>query len=373
MTRFLLAVCFCLIAATMNAPADSAKSTAKPNGPADKPVRVAIVGFVHGHGVGILRELVKNADIEVVGIADPNQDIRDAAAKLAPGVPLFDDYHKLLDQKKPDVAWSFVPNNRHLEVTLECAKRGINVVFEKPMAASFDQARQMLQLAREHHIKLMINYQMAWWPENYTAHDLAESGELGKVWRVRAVVGHGGPANDDPSDRVSQRFWEWLNDENQGGGALLDFTCYGAVWLRWYLGLPKTVYAITTHTRPEEYKTNTNATVLASFPNNGVGIIEGSWDLPRSFQDVEVFGNKGSVSMSRLKVDEVLGYDRKQVSIAKLPPERNDPVSYLISRIRSNQPVQGMVSAEFNVDVMEIVDAARRSAESGRPVSLPLK
>ncbi|HEY6330033.1 MAG TPA: Gfo/Idh/MocA family oxidoreductase [Blastocatellia bacterium] len=339
----------------------------------DGKLRVAIVGFVHGHGVGILRELLSNADVEVVGVADAHPDIRDAAAKIAPAVPVYDDYRKLLDEKKPEVAWSFVPNNDHLEVTRECATRGISVVFEKPMAASYDQARQMLELARQHHIKLMINYQMAWWPENYTAHDLAKRGDLGKVWRVRAIIGHGGPANEDPSDHVSQRFWEWLNDERQGGGALLDFTCYGAVWLRWYLGLPKTVYAVTTHTRPDQYKTNTNATVLASFQDNGIGIIEGSWDLPRSFQDVEVFGDKGSVSMARLRLEEIIGYDKKQVQSTALPPEMHDPVAYLVNRFRTNQPIDGIVSPEFNVDVMEIVDAARRSAESGRPVSLPPK
>jgi len=377
MNKSIVSRCLCAIllisfgAALPNAATPSPIRGAR--GGAVPPVRIAIVGFVHGHGVGILQELLANKNVEVVGIADPHPDIREAAAKLAPNVPLYDDYWKLLDEKKPDAAWSFVPNNEHLEVTRQCARRGISLVFEKPMAASYDQARQMLQLARDHHISLMINYQMAWWPENYTAHDLAENGDLGKIWRVRAIIGHGGPANDDPQDRVSQRFWEWLNDEKQGGGALLDFTCYGAVWLRWYLGLPTSVYAITTHTRPEEYQTNTNATVLARFSDNRVGIIEGSWDLPRSFQDVEVFGNKGSVYMARLKVDEVVGKDRKDVHVANLPPERQNPVSYLVNRLQTKQPIEGMVSAEFNVDAMEIVEAARRSAASGQPVSLPLK
>jgi predicted dehydrogenase len=373
MIRLVLVGCFCLFLPLLEVPGSSSKPASELTPSGEGRIRVAIVGFVHGHGVGILNEMLKDPNIEVVGIADSHSDIREAAGKIAPNVPLYEDYRKLLDEKKPDAAWSFVPNNEHLEVTRECATRGINVVFEKPMAASYDQARQMLQLAREHHIKLMINYQMAWWPENYAAHDLASSGELGKVWRVRAIIGHGGPANDDPNDRVSQRFWEWLNDEKQGGGALLDFTCYGAVWLRWYLGVPKTVYAVTTHTRPGQYRTNTNATVLASFTSNGIGIIEGSWDLPRSFQDVEVFGDKGSISMARLKVEEVIGYNRKEVQPPTLPADRHDPVSYLISRIRSNQPIEGIVSPDFNVDVMEIVEAAHRSAESGKPVSLPLK
>jgi predicted dehydrogenase len=341
---------------------------------ADGRFRIAIVGLVHSHGVGLLRGLVKNPAVELVGIADPHADVRQEAEKLAPGVPLFEDYRKMLDQTKPDAAWSFVENDRHLEVTRECAGRGISVIFEKPMAATLDQARQMLQLASAHHIKIMINYQMAWWPENYTAYELARSGELGRVWRVRTIIGHGGPAPNDSTEVIGNRFWEWLNDEKRGGGALLDFSCYGAVWLRWYLGMPSTVYAVTTHTRPDKYKTNTNATVLATFPDNRVGIIEGSWDLPRSFQDIEVFGNKASLYMSRGRIDETAGYGgRKEIPPGTLAEDRRDPVSYFIHRMRDNQPIEGMVSPEFNVDAMEIVEAARRSAETGKPVSLPLK
>jgi predicted dehydrogenase len=335
--------------------------------------RIAIVGLVHSHGIGLIRSLVKNPAVELVGIADPHPDVRREAEKLAPGIPLYEDYRKMLDEKKPDAAWSFVENDRHLEVTRECAGRGINLIFEKPMAAGLDQARQMLQVSRDHHIKLMINYQMAWWPENYTAYELARSGELGKIWRVRTIIGHGGPAPSDSTEVVGERFWEWLNDEKRGGGALLDFTCYGAVWLRWYLGMPKSVYAVTTHTRGDQYKTNTNATVLAAFPDNGVGIIEGSWDLPRSFQDIEVFGNKGSIYMSRGKIEERTGYDRKEVPAGTLAEDRRDPVEYFIHRVRGNQPIEGMVSPEFNVDAMEIVEAARRSAESGRAISLPVR
>ena len=347
-------------------------SPGQPPGGNDR-FRVAIIGLVHSHGVGLLRSLVKNPAVEVVGIADVNADVRQEAEKLAPGVPLYDDYHKLLDDKKPDAAWSFVENDRHLEVTRECAGRGVHVIFEKPMAASLDQARQMLQLSRNHHIKLMINYQMAWWPENYTAHELAGSGEIGKIWRVRTIIGHGGPAPGDSTEVIGQRFWEWLNNEKRGGGALLDFTCYGALWLRWYLGMPRTVYAVTTHTRPDQYKTNTNATVLATFPDNAIGIIEGSWDLPRSFQDIEVFGNKGSIYMSRGKIDETVGRGRKEIPPGALAEDRRDPLTYFIQRVRGNQPIDGMVSPEFNVDAMEIVEGARRSAESGKPVSLPLK
>jgi predicted dehydrogenase len=52
------------------------------------------------------------------------------------------DYVKLLDEKKPEAVWAFVENDRHLEITKLCAARGIHLMFEKPMAATYDQARK---------------------------------------------------------------------------------------------------------------------------------------------------------------------------------------------------------------------------------------
>jgi predicted dehydrogenase len=335
--------------------------------------KMAVIGLAHGHAWSHLRNIAQRSDVRLVGIAAENDALLSEAAKEAPGVPLYLDYRKLLAEGKPDAVWSFVENDRHVEITRACAERGIHVIFEKPMASTLAQAREMMEIARTRGILLMINYQMAWWPTHSRAYEIATSGELGKIWRVRGIVGHGGPgAPKGPEDHRREAFWVWLNDEARGGGALIDFACYGAVWLRWYLGMPSTVYAVTARTRPEVYQTNTSATVLAAFPDNGVGIIEGSWDLPRGFQDLEVFGNRGSVSMTRTEVEVLIGRDKKEVAIDELDPVLADPVTYFLNAVTNRRPIEGIVGAEFNLDVMEIVEAARLSAESGKPVSLPI-
>jgi predicted dehydrogenase len=362
---FLLA--FAVLVAASNPSAPGAFSQDKTR------FRIAIVGLVHSHAWGHLREMAKSNNIEIVGVAEPDADLQALAAKELPSVTFYPDYQKLLDERKPEGVWSFVENDRHLEITKACASRGIHLIFEKPMAATYQQARQMAEIAKKGRIQLMINYQMAWWPANYAAYDFAAKGNVGKVWRVRSIIGHGGPAPRDAGDVRGQRFWNWLNDEARGGGALIDFTCYGAVWLRWYLGMPKSVYAVTTHTRPGVYRTNTNATVLAAFPENGVGIIEGSWDLPRSFQDVEVFGDKGSVYMTSRGIEAYVGREKRDVAPGTLEESRRDPVAYFVNAIRTGKPVEGMVSPEFNLDVMQIVEAARISAKEGKPIALPLK
>ena len=110
-----------------------------------------------------------------------------------------------------------------------------------------------------------------------------------------------------------------------------------------------------------------------SYGDNKVAITEGSWDLPRSFYDVEVFGNKGSVAMKYPKTLElVIGTEKKPLELGTLEGARAEPIRYFVDCIRNNKQVEGVISGAFNVNVMQIVEAAKRSVASGMPVNLPL-
>ncbi len=344
------------------------------------PFRLAIVGLAHGHAWNYFRNLPKNTRVQVVGIADANPDLRELALKTWPNVPMYEDYRKMLDEKKPEGVWSFVENDRHLEITQACAVRHISVMFEKPMATTYAEARRMLEIAQQSRIQLLINSEPPWWPGNYAAYNLAKSGQLGKIWRVHTMAGHGGPAPRDGSGPNSRAFWSFLNDDKRGGGALLDFLCYGAVWTRWYLGMPKTVYAVTTHTRPDVYKVNTNATVLATFPENGIAILEGSWDLPHGVKQVEAYGNLGSVAMygnmgAVEKIEAFVDRAKKPIPIPEvvLDEDHSSAPNYFAKIVRSMGKIDDLVNPAFNLDVQEIIEAAIRSSRSGLPVNLPLK
>ena len=106
--------------------------------------KIAVIGLVHSHAWGRLRAIMQGKSAQLVGVAEPNEELR-AEAKKA-GVPddlVFTDYSKMLDQTKPDIVWAFVENNRHLEIAKVCAPRHINLVFEKPLASTYADAKQM--------------------------------------------------------------------------------------------------------------------------------------------------------------------------------------------------------------------------------------
>src|SRR5258708_32180085 len=122
--------------------------------------KIAVIGLVHGHAWGHLPRMVKSDVVKLVGISERNPDLVAEAKKVAPGVPTFDDYNKMLDEVKPDIVWSFVENNRHLEIAKACASRKIHVMYEKPLASTHKEAVEIQQLAKQNNIKGRTNYQM---------------------------------------------------------------------------------------------------------------------------------------------------------------------------------------------------------------------
>lgn len=337
--------------------------------------KIAVVGLVHSHVWGHLASMAKGeTPAKLVGIAEPNQELVAEAKKYTgDAVPFFDNYTKMLDEVKPDIVWAFIENNRHLEIAQACAPRKIQVMFEKPLASTYKDAQAIARLAAAHGIRVMTNYQMAWWPSNYAAKAKADSGAIGKVWRLHGVVGHSGPSGPGWETPRNKYFRAWLTDPVQnGGGALIDFGCYNALWSLWYLGKPQTVFAQTNQLRPELYpKVDDNAVLVLHYPN-GSGIFEGSWALPRGFQDLEVFGLGGSLYVTGEKVEMRKGNQTEEVALPALDGARTEPVAYMVDRLKNNQGLDGLVALPINLDVVEILEAARQSIATGRAVKLPL-
>jgi len=330
---------------------------------------IAVVGMVHSHVWGHLNKMIQGNPAKLVGVAETAPELVAEAQKR--GVPaglISADWKKMIEEKKPGIVWAFVENNRHLEIVQFCAPRKIHVIFEKPLASTYKDAMSIRDLAAKNGIYVLCNYQMAWWPANFAAKEVADSGQLGDIWRIRGIVGHGGPGGPKG---LNKYFFEWLTDPvKNGAGALVDFGCYNALWSLMYLGRPETVYAQTNQLRPDEFpKVEDNATIVLHYPK-GVAVLEGSWDLPRSFQDLEIFGRKGSVYMTNAKVEMRQGREIKEVPMKPLPPAEAEPIAYMINCIETKTAPKGMTAIDINAQVVELIEAAKESVKTGKAVRL---
>ena len=345
--------------------------------------KLAVVSMLHTHVFGHLGVMLKSDQVKLVGISETLPQLVEQAERpdnTRPGVPaslIFSDWKKMIEETKPDFVWAFTPTNEHVDVVRFCAPRGIHVMMEKPLAATYKEALEIQALAKKSNILVMTNYGSTWSAPQYAAKAAVDAGEIGPVWRLHAVTGHNGPGDPKTSPFVA-----WLADPvKNGGGALVDFGCYLINWSLWLKGMPETVYASVNHMKPELFpKVEDNATIILNY-KDGVAILEASWDLPPAQRlGNEIYGMKGSIVGTQIRKAGSGGSGgggRAQqgdpLPVTPLPPERAEAIAYMVDRLRTKQPLDGPSALDLNVNVQEVLEAAKMSVKTGRAVALPLK
>ena len=358
------------------------------------PLRVAIVGLVHGHVEGFLSALPQHRDVELVGISDPDPAL---AAKYEKKYGLdhglfFLDMDKMIEARHPAVVLVYTSIGDHRKVIETAARHSVSVMVEKPLTISLYDALVIRKVARAAHIHVLVNYETTWYASNEAAYEEAEQGRLGEIRRVVIHDGHQGPKEIG----VPPEFLSFLTDPAQNGaGALYDFGCYGADLMTWLMHgeAPLTVTAVLNHDKPDIYpNVDDDATVVLTYPHTQA-VIQASWNWPFGRKDMEVYGATGyaiTVGADKLRLRHEHDAEEQLTSAAPLPPNFKDSLSYLVAVMRGlivtdySEPGTAASSANLqvvedkgapsaldtNVIVMQILDAARESARTGKTVRL---
>ena len=169
--------------------------TAAAAAPAQTPVRVAIVGLVHGHVAGFLPQLPKHPEVQLVGISDPDASLRQKYATQFHLDP--EDFlpHRRSDDRGDTSAGgagvhSIAGHRPAIEVA---ARHHIAVMVEKPLTISLDDALAIRKVSRENNVPVLVNYETTWYASNKAAHDELEAGKLGPLRKLVVHDGHKGP------------------------------------------------------------------------------------------------------------------------------------------------------------------------------------
>lgn len=362
----------CLAFVFASAPADlPARSTPEEN---HNPLRIGIVGLVHGHVQGFFEHSLHDPAIEIVGIAEPDQALFARYSKQF-GIDrnlLFSDLQQMLKRTHPQAVLVYTNTYDHRRVVEICAAHGIHVIMEKPLAVSFEDALAIEKASHAGNIHVLVNYETTWYSSNHAAYDLVHEGALGDVRKVVVHDGHSGPKEIG----VGPEFLAWLTDPKlNGGGALFDFGCYGADLMTWLMNgqRPETVTAVTQHIKPNIYpNVDDEATIILTYPK-AQAILQASWNWPFDRKDMEVYGQTGYVIT--VKRDDIrvrrAGGAEQQIAAQPVQAPYNNSLSELRAVVFDGVKPDGLSSLETNITVSEILDAARRSAASGKTIRLP--
>ncbi len=335
-------------------------------------LKVAVAGLSHDHAHVLLRAYT-NRQVDILGIAEPDAQVVSRYQKSynLPASLFFDTVEELLQNTQPDAVLAYNAISEHIDVAEVCLPMRIPLMVEKPLATTYEQASRIAQLAEQYGTYVLTNYETTWYESNQTLRQLVDEGYVGRLKKVAVKDGHQGPREIG----CSEAFLAWLTDpEKNGGGALIDFGCYGANLMTWLMGgeRPIAVTAVTKQLKPTVYPyVDDDATIVLEYKNGVTGVVQASWDWPYSIKDLHVYGEDRSLHA----VDDrtLLAYSspRKQEQVPLATHYFDDHLTYLKAVLAGEVvPANDLSSLANNLIVVEILDAARTSAQTGQRVEL---
>ncbi|MEN0020091.1 MAG: Gfo/Idh/MocA family oxidoreductase [Planctomycetota bacterium] len=336
----------------------------------DVPLRLAVLGCGHGHVEGLLWHAQRRDDVELVGIWDRDSALRDRMAEkyAVDDAVLFDDLHELLNEAKPEAVAINSPTSQQLALVQASVGTASVVMVEKPLGMSAAEVEAMRAAANEAGSTIVVNYETTWYASLAELKRRVDAGELGTIRRLVAHHGHLGPIEIGCSDD----FLAWLLDtEQNGGGALPDFGCYGLNHAYWLFGgrKPVSVMASMRTLKPDKYAgAEDDATVLLDYGDAEV-VIHASWAWPDSRKRLWVYGDKGwAVPYEGDRLEITIGdRETQQITAPPLTGADRDMFAMMKRVARGGEP-GGLSSFENAVFVREMLDAAAESAEQGRAI-----
>ncbi len=343
--------------------------------PEKKLVRIAIAGLSHSHVIPLLSNY-KTQDFELVGIFESNNEMAQRYAdkyKIDKSI-IFNTLEKMLDKTKPDGVITFTSIFDHLKVVEACAPRGIDVMVEKPLAVSTKHASIMSKLVEKYKIKLLTNYETTWYSSNAKSYEMISQDKIGELRKIIVYDGHKGPKEIG----VNKEFLDWLADPVQnGGGAVIDFGCYGADLITWIMKgqKPEYVYAVLKRYKPDVYpNVDDDATIVLSYPSMEC-VINASWNWPFNRKDMHIYGTKGYIFSDDPTTVRYRLSERGKEEVEKIPvleaPYKN-AFTFFSAAIRGDIVIKetDLSSLEINKTVVEILEAAKKSSKTGKRVKL---
>ena len=264
-------------------------------------------------------------------------------------IDYYSDYSKLIERKDIQLLNVCTPTVTHAEIALEAIKTGKNVLVEKPMTNTVQEAKELITSARHHGVKIMVGFIERFNPAVTKTEELLKKREIGEI--VLAS-----------SKRVTRRPLR-IGDV----GVIKDIAIHDIDLIRYIFGKKvKQVYAVAgniSHTF-EDY-----ANIVMRFEDKRSAFVEANWLTPRKVRRLIITGTEGIIQVEYIKQEVTV---EKQELMYTPFFNKNEPLKlelqhFLNSIIQEEIPVP---SGEDGLETLKICEAALKSAKTGHPVNI---
>ena len=352
--------------------------------------RVVGLSFEHAHIGDLLREVYEHPNAEIAGVWD-NDTARMAEAIANFSIPkdrVYRDIAQCVREAHPDLAILCPATARHAEVVEQVAALGVDILLEKPFAASLADADRMLAAVKKSGVRLAVNWPLRWYPSHVTTKRLIDEGVIGDVIEVHFYDGNRGPlyhradkivVSDEQVRREKPTSW-WYSKAS-GGGSLLDYLGYGAALGTWFMNGEAPIEVTAVVDQPEGLEVDEHSIVISRYAR-GLSKLETRWGTftdpwttqPQPKCGFVVVGSEGTISSYDYEA-HVGVQTRSQPTIRQVPVDAlkapfRKPVEYVLHCKEHGLPFEGPLDPALCRTAQRIVDTAALSARERRTLSL---
>jgi predicted dehydrogenase len=340
-----------------------------------KQLGVGIVGtgWVSGEHI---RAFEANPHTKVVALCGrTSAGAKAKAAECGIDCAIYDDYAKMLKHVGLDIVSIATPPNLHRDEAVAAARAGKHLMLEKAMAVTLEDIRAIRDAVRESKVKSVVSFVLRWNPLFDIIKKQLAAGALGRVFYGEVDYFHGiGPWYGQ---------YGWNIKKDVGGSSLLSAGCHAMDALRWFMGGEVAeVYQLATDGKGKDFAAYeyapTTVTVL-KFADGRVGKVASCIECIQPYVfGINLVGTEGTIRNNRIFSRVSFPGQTSWAEVPTILPDSGDvthhpfkgEVNHLVDCIQTN--VESHVNVEDAYKTHEIVLAADRSGQIGKPVALPL-
>ena len=337
-------------------------------------VRVAIIGagFMGSMHAEVYMQL---PNVKVAAIVDERGEKAKSLAERVGAIPYLS-----ADQvfAKPDITIVDIclPTFLHKEYVVKAANAGKDVVCEKPIALTLEDANEMVNVCKANKVRFMVAHVIRFWPEYAFVKKNYDQGRFGKLITITCTR---------LSPKPTWGWQNWLLDNNRSGGALFDLHIHDVDYLLYLIGKkPLSLYSRGTFSQEEGY---THVFTTYNFPDGITAFAEGAWDMTSNFpfemkfiaQFEKAVVDFDSTSNPTLTVCYADGrIDRPQMERKTSQVSGGNisdlggyffELNYFIDHVVANKEFQ-VITPEDAVESLSVVLKEKESLDSGKIINL---
>ncbi len=326
----------------------------------------------------------KNNELDMVALCDiDSKQMDDKILKfdLDSHIAKYTDYKLMLKEQQPELVAIATESGKHAQIALDCIEAGCNIIIEKPIALSLEDADQIIEKAKEKGVKVCACHQNRFNKSIQKIRDAVEKNRFGKLLYGTAHIRW-------TRDYEYYSRAKWRGTWEQDGGALMNQCIHDIDLLRWMMGDDiQEVVGMTDRLKHDYIEAEDLGIALIKFRNGSYGIVEGTTDVyPKNLEEtLYIFGDKGTVKAGGEAVNIIEEWrfsdyldDPEEVKkeCHELPPNvygfgHSKLYADMIDAIKNNRAPY--VDGEAGRRALELVLAIYLSAATGKSVQLPLK